>query len=124
MGTRLPIKRGSPSHLGNTACLIVDDILLKRCQEGVSSFQEDKVDGRVPLSPVTRRDGHRPDSGDSISAHRGRDLHAALGAVSWMWVSLRPYPLSVSANGPRCAVWRPQRGAAALCAQVFLPVIL
>ena len=30
-------------------------------------------------------------------------------------------PLSVSANGSRCALWRPPRRAATRCAQVFLP---
>src|SRR5260370_27221878 len=53
--------RGSSSHLGNSACLMLSDILLKEMQgRCFSAFQEDDGDGKVPVSAFTRRDGHWP----------------------------------------------------------------
>jgi len=53
-------RRGSPSHLGNTARLMLGDILLKMQGRCVLSVQEDDGDGKVPVSAFTRRDGHWP----------------------------------------------------------------
>ncbi len=53
---------GSSQNLGNTACLIDGDILLKVMQEMCYVFQKDDEDGRVCFSPSPRRDVHRSGS--------------------------------------------------------------
>src|SRR6266568_3136826 len=100
---------------------MLGDILLERCKQGAPAFQEDDGDGKVPVSAPTRRDGHWPSRSNPNSAHRGSHLHRALCILPWVWKPLRGCSLSLSTNGSRRTLWRPSRGAATRCAQVFLP---
>jgi len=94
--------KGSSSHLGNSACLMLSDILLKEMQgRCFSSFQEDDGDGKVPVSALTRRDGHWPGGNNRSSAHGRSVLYTALRPLSSVWMPLRACPLSISANGSR-----------------------
>src|SRR6266487_439398 len=100
---------------------MLGDILLERCKEGTRAFQEDDGDGKVPISALTRRDGHWPSGNYPNSAHGGSHLHPALRTLPGVWEPLRRCSLSVPANGARRSLWRAQRRAPTLCAQVCLP---
>src|SRR2546427_300872 len=100
---------------------MLGDILLERCKEGAPAFQEDDGDGKVPVSALTRWDGHWPGGDNPNSAHGGSNLHPALRTLPWVWKLLRRCSLSVSTNGSRRSLWRAQRRAPTRCAQVFLP---
>src|SRR6266566_2138677 len=86
-----------------------------------SAFQEDDGDGKVPVSALTRRDGHWPGGNHPNSAHGRSHLYPTLRTLPWVWNPLRGCPLSVPTNGPRRSLWRAQRRAPTRCAQVFLP---
>src|SRR5712691_3927688 len=100
---------------------MLGDILLERCKQGAPAFQEDDGDGKVPVSALTRRDGHWPGGTHPNSAHGGSHLYPALCTLPWVCNPLRGCPLSVSTNSSRCSLWRTQRRTATRGAQVFLP---
>src|SRR5436190_215694 len=100
---------------------MLGDILLERCKQGAPAFQEDYGDGKVPVSALTRRDGHWPGGNNPNSAHGGSHLHPALRTLPWVWKPLRRCSLSIPANGSRRSLRGSQGGAAAQGAQVCLP---
>src|SRR5438874_5639687 len=97
-------KSGSPPKIWGivlTCCFDRCSVIYswERCKEGVTPFQEEDGDGKVPISALTRGAGPWPGGDRRSSAYSGSDLYPVLRTLSWLWNPLRRGPLSVSTNG-------------------------